>query len=95
MKKSKSPAKEFIDINSLELKMDEDIQETMIYSSNIDMSDEHKKDFSSLKNNQNPIMVVVGNEFNMILSRAIDRMPAREVECIAISSNILKILGIS
>ncbi len=85
MKKKKSPERQFLDINNLELKMDEEDQETLILSTDIEIPNEIKKDFSSLKNNESPIMIVVNDEFNMILSRAIDRMPIREVECITMS----------
>ena len=77
----------FIDIDLLENKMNEqdDFQETQIFCSSINIPEISQSDLLSIKNSENPVFVAMGNEMNMILSRVIDRMPAREAEVLAMT----------
>ena len=87
MAKIKYNENEFLNINDLEDSLNEqdEIQETQIFCSSINIPEIKPNDFSSLKNTENPVFIAMGKEFNMVLSRVIDRMPAREAECLALS----------
>lgn len=88
MKTNKENSLEFIDIYNLEDNINDDsdydneINKTTLVFSDINISDDIKKQFSNISIQNSPIRIALGGEINMVLTRIMDRMPSREVECI-------------
>ena len=86
MKANKENSLEFIDIYNLENNINDDneneFEKTTLIFSNINISDDIKKEFSNISIQNSPIRIALGGEINMVLTRMMDRMPSREVECI-------------
>lgn len=84
MKNDTNNSFEFLDIYNLEdnLNFDNESDETMIVFSGIDIPDDIKKQFSKISIENTPVKIAIGGEINMVLTRIMDRMPSREVECI-------------
>lgn len=87
--KGKENFLEFIDIYNLEDNINSEIDsaenelnETSLIFSSISIPDDIKNEFSNINIQNSPVKIALGGEINMVLTRMMDRMPSREVECI-------------